>query len=702
MSVAHLAAGRVREALLGSDPGLVRLRLAGTSTASLLVSLGVMTGLARATGEPVTVVLLGVVITMIASIAVTEPDLGAARLTTVLLPLPAAAAVCVGALLAGHRVLADLVFVTVMVVTVYVRRFGPRAGALGQVGFMSYFFVQFLGATLAQIPWLVLALVVGTACTLVIRGWLFAEHPERTLRRTVAAFRARAATVVGRAREAVATGALSEAGRRRLRLRLARLNETALLVEDELERSDAALAWPGLSSRALALQVFDAELTVERLVAVTVTLVCSGRPLAPEVRSALVEALGQLRARIGVAEVADPLANGPTADGRADGRADGAARRLGATIFEVSRAMCGRVSAEVPEVTAAGEPGDDDAGESQAWPSSSARQAIQVGVATSLAIVAGELISPSRWYWAVITAFVVFANTSSRGEILSRGWQRILGTLAGVLTGIGLAVAVGGNTVASLVMLVVCLFFGLYLMRVSQGLFVFWVTAVLALLYGLLGRFSVGVLVLRLEETAAGATIGIAVAFLVLPSSTRGTVSGYVEDFLSDLDDLLGRAVRRLLGLTSPGEEPLLARARELDETLRTLRSAARPLTAGLSGISGRAGFRRTQQTLSVCDRYARALARLAANGAVADPVPGLDPAARAVRANVRAVRARLARRDQVELTDTAELFDVVERSGTRPDAARAVWCLRRIDAAVVGLAVDLGVPRPAVPVASG
>ena len=49
------------------------------------------------------------------------------------------------------------------------------------------------------------------------------------------------------------------------------------------------------------------------------------------------------------------------------------------------------------------------------------RQAVQVGVATSLAIVGGELISPSRWYWAVIAAFVVFAGTSSRGDVLTRG-----------------------------------------------------------------------------------------------------------------------------------------------------------------------------------------------------------------------------------------------------------------------------------------
>ena len=41
------------------------------------------------------------------------------------------------------------------------------------------------------------------------------------------------------------------------------------------------------------------------------------------------------------------------------------------------------------------------------------KQAIQVAIAASLAIVVGELVSPSRWYWAVIAAFVIFAGTNT-------------------------------------------------------------------------------------------------------------------------------------------------------------------------------------------------------------------------------------------------------------------------------------------------
>src|SRR5262249_39012470 len=147
----------------------------------------------------------------------------------------------------------------------------------------------------------------------------------------------------------------------------------------------------------------------------------------------------------------------------------------------------------------------------------STRQALQVGIAASLAIVVGELGSPTRWYWAVLTAFIVFVNTTSRGDVLSRGWQRLVATIGGVLAGMGLAVVVSGQELLALLVLFGCAFLALNLRRISQTLLAFWVTAVLAVLYGLIGQFSVETLVLRIEETAVGAAMGMLAAYLVMP-----------------------------------------------------------------------------------------------------------------------------------------------------------------------------------------
>ena len=45
--------------------------------------------------------------------------------------------------------------------------------------------------------------------------------------------------------------------------------------------------------------------------------------------------------------------------------------------------------------------------------------------------------------YAAIAAFVVFAGTTSRGDLLSRGSQRVIGTIGSVLAGMGLALVVG-------------------------------------------------------------------------------------------------------------------------------------------------------------------------------------------------------------------------------------------------------------------
>ena len=152
------------------------------------------------------------------------------------------------------------------------------------------------------------------------------------------------------------------------------------------------------------------------------------------------------------------------------------------------------------------------------------RQAIQAVVAASLAIVTGDLVSPARWYWAVIAAFVVFAGTNTWGDTLTKGWQRLSGTVLGVPCGILVATLVAGNRTGSLVMIFVCLFCAFYFMQVTQSLMAFWITTMLALLYGLLGQFSFDVLLLRIEETAIGAVIGVAVAILVLPTNIGTTL----------------------------------------------------------------------------------------------------------------------------------------------------------------------------------
>jgi uncharacterized membrane protein YccC len=702
---------RARDWLVASDPGSLRLRMAGATVATLVLALAVLGGLATVTGQPITIALLGVVIATISSMTINEPEPRRSALTTTLVPLPAISAMALGALLGPYLYAGDAVFVAIMMVAVYVRRFGPRGTALGMVALISYFFALFLRISTAQLPASAVAVVVGAACSLLVRTVVFRDRPERELARLLRAFHARLSAVVGAVAEGLHDGSLTPRSQRRLQHLLTRLNDTALMVEDRIDE---------VAADEPALWVFDAELATERLARLTVLVLDLDPAVPAEHRHRLADLLGQLRAtlRTGrpvgledhVRGLADQLENAAALDGAVVNRL-----RM-AVVAVVRAALTTPLSEAAPTIVDEPDnmPGDDSDGpnvedtsagedESQFRMRVTTRQAVQVGVAGALAIVAGELISTSRWYWAAIAAFVVYAGTVSSGEALSKGWQRVLGTIGGVIAGVLVAALVGHHITISLALIGVCIFFAFYLMQVSPTFMMFWITTMLALLYGLLGQFSVGLLLVRLEETAAGAAIGVVVAYLVLPTSTRSTVGRNARTVLNGVGELLCHAVDSLL--RDADGAGLVGEARKVGGDVRTLRNSAKPLTDGLAGIAGRSQIRHVLRVLLACDHYARGLARLCA-APVSDPAalrPTLCAAMVAIRHNVDALAVAVDRGDRSdEVTSAQRMLDraeeaVIDCPHTERERVFAVLRhLRRIDQAVVGLAADLGLPANA------
>ncbi|GAA0930778.1 FUSC family protein [Pseudonocardia zijingensis] len=702
----------LRTALTGLDPGLRRVRFAGAASAAMALAAAVMTGLRLVAGFPITVVLLACVLAMVSNLAVDEPDPQARRATTLLMLGPAVVAMVVGTLLAPYHLVADVVFVAVMVAAVYVRRFGPRAVALGTAAVMPYFFTLFLGATPAELPWLGVAAAVGICATLVVRGLVFAERPERALERLLRAFRAHVHALVDavvRLLEAP-PGRLDDA-REEVRRRTTRLNETALLVADALEVERAAA-----DPDELALRVMDAELAAERLALTAQRLVdtpggAEAGGLDDSTRTALLEAL---HAVSGASATGTPrryvpalLATARRSVADLTAQPDEPPARVHRVALAVVRLADSWESGAARAVAVRDTDGEPSPDEAEPGPADepaglrlTTRQAVQVGVATSLAIVLGELVSPARWYWAVIAAFIVFAGASSRGDILSRGYQRVVGTVGGVLAGVGLAVLVGNRPVLVLVLLFCCVFLALYLARVSQALMAFWITAVLALLYGLIGQFDVTTFVVRIAETAVGVAMGVLAAFLVLPTRTRDAFDEALDAQVDAVDAVLRAAVDRIAG-REPAAPPLeLAHAAR--EALGTLRSRAAPLERAVWLRRGRTGYQRAVRVLTGVEHYARALARMSDTLVEPGWAPTLDPAAEQVRANLAGLRAVLCREEGArvpgsaeEAVDAAEAYAAgVEEPRRRAELLAVVRVLRRIDQAVVGYAADLTGPQ--------
>lgn len=675
--------------LNAADPGRIRLRSAAATTFSLLLAIGAMLAFTRAAGQPVTVAMLGAVVAMQASAAVKDRDQRSRNITTLLLFFPAIGAMALAAFLAPHGKIVDVGFIAVLFAAVWVRRYGPRGNALGMVAFISYFFVMFLRTPVHQIPVLAVAVAVGIVSSLLVHVLLFPERPRVEARRLLSALRAASLSTLD---VATRRGQVSVDVARH---ELDQLGETALLIDDWLDRHEAAKSL-SVTSKDLALRVFEAQIMLEQAASFLWWL-DQDEPW-PE---GLVDAFAALRIC---------LDNNPTEEQLRQARRMGAAAAdkadlstsAGVATVTAYRALQAHLAIHHITTNARGISDDDiaaaaaetDGDDGQDAPSGldpSTKAAIQVAVATSAATVLGNLISPDRGYWAVLTAFLVFTGVSTRGEILSRAGHRIVGTIAGVVAGVLLAAEIGRNPALQIVVLVVCVFFAFYLATVAYFWLTFFVTVLLAMLYGLLGNFSAQVLEVRIAETAVGSLVGIASAYFVFSTKTRATFAEKVNDYLDHMERVIDTAVTAVLTAGDAGD--LVADTRRMDNALKEAVTAGKPLQMGpLSEL--RHGVRRLMRGLQVANRSAHALARAGVTASHVGPPPeGADDALHqaAARAGDAIARVRkLVAGDDVrnEKRSEAAVFDV-GLPEMRPGPVRAsVRALNVIDRALTEVTV--------------
>lgn len=596
--------------LVDSDPGRLRLQSAATTTLSLVLGMSALLVFTRLADQPVTVAMLGTIVAMQSSAAVKDRQQHSRVVTTLLLFFPALGAVTLAALLSPWGKVADVGFIVVLYAAVWVRRFGPRGNAMGMVAFMAYFFALFLRASVGQIPVLAVAIAVGLGATLLVRTLIFPDRPRVEVRRLVRALRGASLSVLEVATERDDRDLVL------LQRRLDRLGSTALMIDDWLDRHDAARSL-SITSEDLALRVFEAQIAVEQLVSLLWAL-DAGAPWPRGLDDAITSLRTCLHHRVSEEQLKAARKRAATAADRADlSLSEGVATVIAYRAVQAHLAIH-HITMNALDVDPATEsPAEPDADAERTGLHPSTKAAIQVAVATSAATVLGELISPDRWYWAVLTAFLVFTGVSTRGEILTRAGHRIVGAIAGVAAGVLLASLVGHHPAVQIVLLVLCVFCAFYLVTVAYAWLTFFVTVLLAMLYGLLGDFSVQVLELRIAETAAGGLVGIASAYFVFSTGTRSTFVDKVGVYLDRMAELIEGAVDSVLA--PGGETDLVAATRRLDNALQDVVTAGKPLQIG-PAVRSRRGAQRLMRGLQAGNRSAHALARAGVNAARADP----------------------------------------------------------------------------------
>lgn len=581
---------------LASDPALRRLRNACRVSLAVAITLLITVPVFSALGQSVRAAMLGAVIAINSVQGVNDRTERARRTTTLLCPVPAAVSVVAAIASAPVPALNIGLFLLVIFTATYVRRFGPRWFAFGMCGFMAYFFAMFLRPTMGQLPAMVAATVVASLVAFVVRFLLINDRPQGILERGRNTLKAQVHGLLHAVGD-LADDPGSRALRRRVHDRSVRLNETALMLENTVQALESVPA----SQRTTARQrILDVELAAENLVNPLMRLIEQRRE-DDSVQRALRAFLAVLRAEAGqIREAGKRISE--RVEREESPELAMAVRRLGSGLAELSDAAADiGGSEEEEEEGAASEPASGATGtELTGLQRPELRAAIQAVCAGGLAIAAGELINPSRWYWAVITAYVVFISAGSRGELLVRAWHRTAGTLLGVVAGVLVAGWIGGHTAAELGVVIGCVFLAFYFAGYAYAVMTFFITTMLGALYGILGQFNVNVLEVRLYETAAGAVAGVLAASLILPTRTRTQVR--------DKAQALMRALRDFLRHTGTSTDEAREQVREIDNRLQQLLTSARPLTAYRFG-SRRSQVDRSLTVAGGCAYYARNLA---------------------------------------------------------------------------------------------
>ncbi|WP_079177928.1 FUSC family protein [Streptomyces mangrovisoli] len=724
-----------------SDPGLLRLAAGARTAFAIGLSLAVL----ALAGADIPHMVAGAMSGMVATFAIREKQ-PAQQARTLACGLPVAlASVTIGALLHAHPLLSDLVFVVLIFCAVYARRYGDRGTALGMIAFQFYFVSLFVRASPPTLPQLYAAITIAFATSALARFLLVPQSPVLTLYRLRRAFRARLAQLVAAQEELLVAGPDDvEKVLAQVRSGTARLHESALMIQGRLE--DGA-THPELA-RLVQRRVADAEIASERLGlllvrvrsaehADTLTLHLPGAPMPAARREPVRDASVELLRRD--LEALRLLVLRPVADDAGTALAQVRNRLLGYReeenlpdapvavqdvcrgVGEAARAVLGlRIALDGPQdesddspatarsreeldaedvAIALEEDDTEEAPEPTGLQRPTTRAAVQVSVGSALAIVGGELLSPNRWYWAVLTCWIVFLNTASTGEILVKGSRRVLGTVLGVIAGIGLAAVVGQHTYTAFGLMLLCVFAMFYSAPKSYTLMSFFVTASLGLQYTLLNTYSTSVLLVRIEETVLGATCGVIAAALVLPVRTDRRTNELLVTVLDRLADVTGAALDQLSG-DPPGA--LVEQARDLDKALADLRASAKPLTHPVNPLRGR---RNTAQyvvaLLETCAYHARALAATAellpSNPSIAAD-PRLRGAGERIVRNIGTIAAHVAdENEQGTLESGPSIAALLEpgsyhapRYGRVTD--RVLRHLQRLDEAVTGLARPLGV----------
>ncbi|WP_286166250.1 FUSC family protein [Bacillus sp. E(2018)] len=582
--------------LIAADPGYVRLQKAGRATASLILAVFTTLLIMQYAGHSggITPAIVSGMLGLMGIMVVMDDTKQEMRVTTLWLGVSAMMGITVGSLVANNAYYIDVVLVFSVFSSFYFSRFGTRYFSLFMIFFMTVYFSSILKLSSDQLPWFYVGIWFGIAYAFILNFFLF-QDTAKNLKRSIHSFHIQSNLTLNLLIEAMQDKESNAQRKKELEKNVAKLRDYALIVSGYINENDVKKIWPGLLPNQLRLYVFDTGMLIETLVdsvrglktadalhveeikqsLIAVTLaVRDAEVLAPHVKEQNIlpaeKSVQQLRMLImKLFEREEP----PQGWIYLIRRIESIANHVIEGAVTIQQSLYAH-SVDNKEDEIVNQLDDEDTKTEDNSLKPSTKKAYQALVAGILSIVVGLIISPAQPYWVLLTAFVVLLGTESIGRIYTKGYQRSLGTIIGAAIGFVLAKFLSGHTVLEVIFLFVVVFLAFYLMTVSYTLMSVFITMLIAFMYDLLlGGITFSLIGARVLDTIAGASIALAVSYLVFPKKTKVKVAESINEFLEELAPFVAEYVRGFR--EDVNVKNLSESAFKLDMKLQTIRDEA-------------------------------------------------------------------------------------------------------------------------------
>lgn len=593
--------------ILAADPGHMRFKNAVKATAGLGFSAFTTLFLLFLMDDiQLTPVIMSGMIGMMSIIIAMDPTVAERKKTTLLLLIPSIVGMIAGTWFVENTLIINALMVIVITGGFYFSKYGSRYFSFGQMAFMTIYSAFITKMSWGDLPWMFLGVGIGIMYAYLFNFYLF-RNSAKTLKHSMHAFHMQANITINLLIDSVQTTDINDQRQQQIEKHIQKLLTYTNIVIGQVNEKEIRDLWPGLEQTQVRLYVFNANLLIETLNETLYKLKKTGAVESEDLTQSLVALLTSLReANINnpthhlaeAGEALDSLHHSITKvisqeNDNEEGlfllrRVESIAKHVIKASEAIQHTLETGESIESVNSTRTKQDSNsihDHGKETSTTPpdrmidklSPSARKAIQVFIASIIAIIVGKTFTPIQPYWVLLTVFICMLGTESVGRVYKKGLQRSVGTVIGAIVGFTLAILLSGHTVSEIIFILIITFVTGYSAPVSYMLMSVFVTMTVAFMYNLLlNGVGFSIISARIIETIAGAFIAYIVAYFVFPKKTGDKIIEVSQDYLQALKPYVISYIKGLRKDTIINEPT--TQALMIDKKLQQIEDEAEPI----------------------------------------------------------------------------------------------------------------------------